>query len=211
MMALLLHFSFNLCETVVFFNVSYWKKSYEILPKKTVYISKVLFPLTNRRFFFYCFKAGSLSRDQSPSNADTLDPCQPFPFPDHLFFDETSAAGRLHRYCLCCTPIYMYIIVQKTAFLTILVNIFQLKVTLFLYQLRSIPLSTDLCEPDLSDHIAYCCGFGLTYVRRNQTLLIVNQFLFLLPSSIYFIYVFEVQLQVQCIAKSQLRSWVRSI
>lgn len=51
-MALLLHFSFNLCETVVFFNVSYWKKSYKILPKKTVYISKVLFPLTNRRFFF---------------------------------------------------------------------------------------------------------------------------------------------------------------
>lgn len=92
--------------------------------------------------FFDCFKAGSLSRDQSPSNADTLDPCQPFPLPDHLFFDETSAAGRLYRYCLCCTPIYMYIIILKTACLTVLVSTFQLKVnTLFLYQMRSIQLS----------------------------------------------------------------------
>lgn len=42
-----------------------------------------------------CCNAGSLRWDQSPPNADTLNPCQSFTFPDHIYFEETSSAGSI--------------------------------------------------------------------------------------------------------------------
>lgn len=55
----------------------------------------ILILLTNKSLFD-CFKAGSLKWDQLPSNADTQDSCQSLPFPDNVYFDETSSAGKLY-------------------------------------------------------------------------------------------------------------------
>lgn len=65
--------------------------------KKTIIInSTVLIPWLIITTLFSYFKAGSLSSDKSLYNAATRDPCQTFPFPDHVYFDETSVAGRFY-------------------------------------------------------------------------------------------------------------------
>lgn len=68
----------------------------------------------------YFLKAGSLSWDQILSNADIWDPCLLFPFPDKVYFDETSSAGRVYC-CICYTCI---LFVLKTTCLTVLLGTF---------------------------------------------------------------------------------------